>query len=367
MINHAQLPVRHAGHRTAFIPMYFLMQVLGLNLSHAAETAEPGGVRTTAAAVEANADAVTKKRVLYIDSYDAGFEWVQGITEGLLDGLNIQSDMQGVLDQSKSPVQLKIFHMDTKRNSSLESIQAAAIDAKALISSWRPDIVIASDDNASKYLIAPYYKDSEIPFVFCGINWDASEYGFPFSNVTGMIEVNLVPDLIKILRINARGDRIGVLTIDRFSQRKDTEFMAQFFNLEVKSEYVRTFEEWKAAYVRMQQDVDMLIVGVVPDVEGWDDQEAETFVREHARIPSGSWDRWMLPVALVGVVKSPQEQGRWAARTALEILNGKSPSSIPITTNTEAKVYLNMTLAREMGVKFPFDLIERSTLYHFQP
>gem|GEM_PF-5859444 len=25
-------------------------------------------------------------------------------------------------------------------------------------------------------------KDSKIPFVFCGINWDASVYGFPCSN-----------------------------------------------------------------------------------------------------------------------------------------------------------------------------------------
>ena len=46
--------------------------------------------------------------------------------------------------------------------------------AKAEIDAFKPDVVIAADDNASKYLIEPYFKDAALPFVFCGVNWDAS-------------------------------------------------------------------------------------------------------------------------------------------------------------------------------------------------
>jgi len=32
-----------------------------------------------------------------------------------------------------------------------------------------------------------FIKNSTIPIVFCGINRDVSDYGFPCSNITGMI------------------------------------------------------------------------------------------------------------------------------------------------------------------------------------
>lgn len=95
--------------------------------------------------------------------------------------------------------------MDTKRNPAEEFSKAAALKARTTIEEFRPDVVIASDDNASKYLIMPYYKDAELPFVFCGINWDASIYGFPYKNVTGMIEVALVSEIFRHLKNTPRG------------------------------------------------------------------------------------------------------------------------------------------------------------------
>lgn len=315
-------------------------------------------------ALEPNAATVAasdKKRVLYIDSYDPGFEWVQGITEGLLSQLDIQSDAEGHLEQSTSPVQLKILHMDTKRNPSPVFIRSAVAKARAVIEDWQPDVVIASDDNASKYLIAPYYKDSKIPFVFCGLNTKASAYGFPYSNVTGMQEVPLIDDMIKIMEPYTRGGRIGLLAGDAFSHRMD-ERLAEDHGLTVEGIYVKTFDQWKQSYLNLQIEVDMLIIGVVPNVVGWDATEAIAFVNENTKIPSGSWDEWMMPYSLVGVLKSPQEQGSWAAATALKILDGTPPASIPITANTKARIFLNMRLAKEMGVKFPIELIERATL-----
>jgi hypothetical protein len=31
----------------------------------------------------------------------------------------------------------------------------------------------------------PFFKNASLPFVFCGINWDSTEYGLPCENVTG--------------------------------------------------------------------------------------------------------------------------------------------------------------------------------------
>ncbi len=54
------------------------------------------------------------KKVLYIDSYHQGYAWSDGITKGVR------------IKMKDTGVQLKIFRMDTKRNSDDESKKEAA-------------------------------------------------------------------------------------------------------------------------------------------------------------------------------------------------------------------------------------------------
>ncbi|MCX9009588.1 MAG: hypothetical protein OIN66_00560, partial [Candidatus Methanoperedens sp.] len=102
------------------------------------------------------------KKILYIDSYHAGYEWSDGETRGIEKILN------------DTGVELKILRMDTKRNDSDAFGKQAGLKAKSVIEEFKPDVVIASDDPAFKYVIMPYYRDATLPFVFCGINWDVS-------------------------------------------------------------------------------------------------------------------------------------------------------------------------------------------------
>ena len=34
-----------------------------------------------------------------------------------------------------------------------------------------------------------FFDDADLPVVFCGVNWDAATYGYPFKNATGIVEV----------------------------------------------------------------------------------------------------------------------------------------------------------------------------------
>ena len=70
-------------------------------------------------------------------------------------------------------------------------------------------MVTTSDDSAARYLIAEHYRDADLPFVFCGVNWDASVYGFPHRNVTGKVEVSPIPQIISLMREHAAGDRVA--------------------------------------------------------------------------------------------------------------------------------------------------------------
>jgi ABC-type uncharacterized transport system substrate-binding protein len=115
-------------------------------------------------------------KCLYVSSYHRGYAWSDGVEQGLRKVLTGHCEIRQI-------------DMDTKRNKSAEFKQSAAVAVKREIETWQPDVVIVSDDNAAKYVVQQYYRDAATPFVFSGVNWTVKEYGFPYSNVTGIIEV----------------------------------------------------------------------------------------------------------------------------------------------------------------------------------
>ncbi len=291
-------------------------------------------------------DKAEPKRVLFIDSYHAGYEWSDGITAAV----------EQVLEDEN--VVLRIHRMDTKNNTSEEFKQRAGLLAKAVIEEFQPDIVIATDDNAQKYVIAPFYRDTDLPVVFAGVNWDASVYGYPTDNITGMIEVSAVPEMLGLIRRITPGQRVGSINGDTETVRKEIKNYTDVLDLQFDADRrVGTFDEWKAAFLEMQDRVDILYMYNNAGIEGWNDEEANRFVMDNARIPSGSVQPWMAPYVLVTFTKDPYEQGEYAARTALRILAGESPGDIPMVTNQRGRVLLNSELARALGLSIPSELL----------
>jgi ABC-type uncharacterized transport system substrate-binding protein len=287
------------------------------------------------------------QKILFIDSYHQGYAWSDGIESGIrqvLEGKNVT---------------LKVHRMDTKRNKTEEFKKQAALKAKAVIDEFKPDVVIAADDNASKYLIVPYYRGGNLPFVFAGINWDAARYGFPARNVTGMVEVNAVESLLETLRTFSGGVTVGLLSDDTTSTQKEVKTYAEVLNLRFdKVSLVTNFADWKQAYLEMQEAVDVMFFYNNAGIEGWNDQEASRFALEYAQIPSGAVQAWMAPYVLLVFPKDAVEQGEWAATTALKILQGMSPQSIPITTNKRTTPMMNSEMARNLQLEIPPELIQ---------
>jgi hypothetical protein len=300
-------------------------------------------------------------KVLYIDSYHPEYVWSQEVEKGIRNVLEVSSLDYAHYDDSQSPVCFKAVHMDTKRNKEEEDIQAAALEVKKIIDRWQPDLVIVSDDNAAKYVVVPYLKDTSIPVVFCGINWDCSSYGFPAENITGMVEVHLVPQVLGILEKYASGRRIGYMASNNITERKNATNIAKYFEIDLDTRLANDFDDFKHKYLLFQKEVDILLLSEFQSLPGFDPREAIDFVQRNTAIPSGALFTFMAPYVVVTCASTGVEQGEWAARTALRILGGDSPSDIPVAKNKKAKIYLNMTLAKRLQIKFPMDLIERST------
>lgn len=327
---------RQSGRRSRRIAGRHLRQILALpNLLALAATFLIGA----SSAMEAQAQETQKRRVLHVDSYHEGNEWNDRIVAAVTGVLRSQG------------IEVRVIHLDGKRRSSDAEKMASALEAKRIIEDLKPDVVTASDDDAAKFLLMPHFRDAHTPIVFCGLNWDASVYGLPYRNTTGMVEVSPIPQIVQFLRQHARGSRVGFLSEDTETKRKELLHHRRLFGLQYDRTYfVSTFDEWKEAYLRAQGEVDMLLVLGVGAVRDWDIRAAARFVEEVTTIPSGTDFEWLMPVALLGVVKSPEEQGRWAGQAALKILEGIEPNQIPLTYNREGELVFNRRIANRLEI-----------------
>ncbi|MBR9706420.1 ABC transporter substrate-binding protein [Candidatus Pacearchaeota archaeon] len=304
----------------------------------------------TPAATETNANYAGKK-ILHVDSYHSGYEWSDGIAKGIEDILK------------DTGITLERIEMDTKRNSKEEFKKNAAIIVKQKIESMSPNVVIVSDDNAFKYVVQEYYKDADLPVVFCGLNWDANVYGAPYTNTAGMVEVALTNQIIEYLKQYSNEEKIGYLSANTTTEKKNLENYENLLDLSFEKTYfVNTMQEWKNAFTALQTEVDLVIFENSAGISDWDETEAESFAVKNTKIPIGTTNTWTMQSSLLGLTKVPEEQGVWSANAALEILNGKTPLEIGTTKNKQGKLILNLEIAEKLEVVFTPSMLKNAEI-----
>lgn len=290
---------------------------------------------------------IADKNILWIDSYHKGYPWSDGIEMGIKKVLQ------------NTGVHLHIFRMNTKINDSEDFGVSAGRKALEEVQRVQPDLVIATDDNAQKYLVVPHLRDTPLPVVFSGVNWDASDYGYPTQNVTGMIEIDRVDLLIAHMQKNAKGSKVGFLSVDVETARKIGEIINErFFHDNMNSYMVKTFQEFKDQFLRAQNEVDMLIIYNYVGLQGWDDIEAENFIANNTNIPTGSLLQFLKHLVVYTLGKSSEEQGEYAAQTALQILAGKIPTEIPLATSKEFQLTVNLKMGKSADIIFPLSVLK---------
>lgn len=297
-----------------------------------------------------NAFAKNYPTCVYISSYHTGYEWSDGI----------ESSLRNVLDGHCSIIQ---FDMDTKRNVGEAFAQQKAREAKELIEKSKPDVVITSDDNAAKFVIQQYFRDSSIPFVFCGVNWTAKEYGFPYKNVTGMIEVTPVANIFELAVSVSKGKHGVFIGDDTLTDHKDFAHFAKYADknkIELKKALVNTIEEWKLAYLKAQDTADFIILGHNSAIQGWEEEDVKKFQVENSVKLVLTTYKWMLPFSMIGLVIQPEEQGRWAGETAVGILQGFPIEKISIIANRSWSTWMNPALLEHADISLSQDFIEKS-------
>lgn len=298
------------------------------------------------------------KTVVYINSYHPEFPPSSQITKGVLENLPIDS------------FAVRSYFMDTKRNPSESFIRQRA---GALLDSIRrdpPDVLIVSDDNALKYLVVPNYQGHPQPIVFCGVNWSVEQYDLAGCNITGILEILPITELVQTLR-PYYPDMTSVLVLNEntTTSRKTQPILDTLLGnlgLDVSQELVDDFENWKSAFIRANESFDLLYVQTKGAIKGWDDQVAQQYVHEFIRIPVVTCEEFMMPFCVLGLTQLSEEQGIKAAEMAKRIAFGVNPSVIPISRNTVSKVWINSYLASRIGFEPGEELRSRMKEYYSQ-
>lgn len=294
------------------------------------------------------AQQVLASSCLYVSSYHKGYEWNDGIEEG------IERTLKGKCDLSR-------HYMDTKRNKSRDFGVRAGLLAKAVIEKEKPDVVIACDDNASRYLVKPHYRNKELPIVFCGVNHNVKEYAYPYSNVTGMIEISPVRQILKVVRYTLNKPKKGVyIGVDVVSQHKEFALNLKHYNkagIKLEKKLIRTMAEWVKAYEISKGKADFIILGDNGGMADWDPERAYKVAENNNQTLTLTNYPWMAKFSMVSITKDAREQGEWAAKVALEILSGTKPEEIPIVVNRVWKVYVNKDLVAKTALKLPKNIL----------
>jgi len=297
-------------------------------------------------------------KIFYINSYHVGYgssdEIMAGIDEILADEV----------------VELEKFIMDSKRNPDEEYLQRKASEAVERIETLQPDVILASDDNAVKYIIAPYFKDGPVPVLFCGVNWSCEPYGLPSEYVTGMLEVLPVEEIISTLQeYYPRARTMTVISENSHSERKNREFLDPLYRrlgLQVSYALVNTFDEWKTAFVRANEESDLVFFITNGAIKDWDDNIAKVFAEKKTRKPVFTVEDFIMPYAVIGFTKVAREQGQWVARKALDLVNGCDIADIELTQNRRTARYINLKLARKIGFHPSVELLNECVKVDYQ-
>ncbi len=296
----------------------------------------------------------SKKKIVYINSYHRGHPPSDEITAGLIENLPADS------------FEIFAYFMDTKRNPTQDYIITRATELLDSIKEIKPDLLVVSDDNAVKYLVEPNSLDKTMPVVFCGVNWSAKQYDLSGRNITGILELLPIAELLLTMKTYYPSiQKLLILNENTTTSRKTAELLDTLFyriGIAATHELVDDFDSWKAVFKEANQSYDIIYLQTNAAIRGWDHDEAVRFIDQHIKVPLVTCEDHMMPYSVFGMTQVSREQGIWAAETAKKILQGTEPSAIPVSRNQQINVWFNPALAEKIGFLPDSNLLKRARI-----
>lgn len=290
-----------------------------------------------------------KKTVLYLNSYHNGYQWSDGLLEGV----------RSVLTKSKYRVDFQIEYMDAKKFD-YEAIAPNLFQLyKQKFADENFDAIILSDNDALNF-VNSYHEElfPGVPVVFCGIN-DLRPADTERGNITGVVEFfDLVSTLKLARKLHPKRDRLVVLIDDSTAGRgimQQIQNITKQNNLDLKIDYwiQLSLEEAQRRVYRLNDDAFLFIAPYYQTIDGqfYTSEEVSEAISRYSSVPIyTAWEFMVGYGALGGKVLSAKRHGTIAGKMALKILDGTPARDIPILREPGGIYMFDYNVLHRLGI-----------------
>ena len=292
-------------------------------------------------------------RVLFINSYERGYSWSDGIEEGL----------RKRLGESGRRIEISSEYLDSCRFPAGRQLAPMADAMAAKYAQYRPDIVIVSDNIAFDFAVAQRERlFPGVPIVFCGYNGFRSQVLAGLRNITGVNEEISIEDTIEMavcVRPGTHTLAFIMSTADASSSQIAAEAESKIFpRLRERFDVVEikdaSLDEMGRRLRALPKDSLLFLAGQTSDqAEGraFTPLENGTLITAISPIPAFSFWEFHLDHGVVGghIITGP-DHGRTAANLALRILGGERGDRIPVTMTTPARDVFDYKAMQRFGL-----------------
>lgn len=303
----------------------------------------------------------TQPRILVIQSYDLDYSWTR----------DIDSVLRRKFDGSLR-YKVQWHFMNTKQHPDAAYKRRAGVLALREIEAFRPDVIVAVDDDAQKYAVKNYAGNAKVNIVFAGVNDSVEPYGYPkVKNVTGIFErkpLRSLRDALLEMRFKdgrPLGKRIAIIgdrsdsVLDDKKEIEATDW-APFKCVDMK--LVVTFDEWKQAVEAAAGNADVILLAnyhnifrspdrkeIVPPTElmGW--------TEVNSKIPVVGTGAYMVEDGgMFAIGASGFEQGETIVQLVRDLLDrGMAPGELPYVTPRQYLVYMRQSVFEKRKLVLP--------------
>lgn len=296
----------------------------------------------------------TKPRILVLHSAGAESSWARQVDRG----------MREVLGENRRPLSVEWHYLGVDSPASKRNIKTARADALRAVSLFRPDVLIAVDDEANS-LVARDYAGRESPRVlYVSMNRPPSDYGYAgAANVTGIAE-HLPLAAVRDAAVDlfpGRTPTLAAVGVDNESGRAEMAQVKAFDwgPLEFRgAALVATAEAWKDFAGSCDADV-LLVLGThdLPDAGGkvLTAAQINRWTQENARgLPVGTQVNFVEDGGALSFSPPPDDSGAKAIRLALDWLDARdTPGAPPPVVSDHFEVAVRPALLRKRGIVLP--------------
>lgn len=276
------------------------------------------------------------RRILYLNSYQSGYAWSDGILNG----------MRSELSKKIENLDLQVEFMDSKKYYGQKILEMLHGYYQYKFKDVRFDVVITSDNSAFEFALK--YRDSlfpGVPIVFCGLNnYNPAMLGGQ-KGITGIEEsVDFEENLEIARRLHPNATQmvvIGNRTVTSLAIIREIKETIKEKAIDFKVSFISGFKtsHLQAGKKSFLEDIpkDSLIY-IVPTHEAtgekfYTPEDISRMVCKATSLPVYSSWVFLTGTGIVGgKLASGFEHGKTAGSVAARILNGENPDAIPVVT-----------------------------------